>query len=151
MNAYLMFFIVSAVMFTTMVERANQAYIGAIKARLNTGMQIAKDTSKQVDELAHAQAMYFKIYKTYPTSINDIIGKGLLRSNFKSSGYSKGVVLNSTTHEISASSNNQIVNSYLNGNAARLKARHQKMLLQNSGAIPNNMSATQIERMLDNL
>jgi hypothetical protein len=152
MGSYFMLFMITITLLVTVMEKSTQAYVDAIAKKREISMYVAKETSKQSDKLAIAQSLYFKTYKVYPSGIDELIAKGLLRDNYKTTGYSKDINLDANNN-IVATSRNDMANSYLQGNQERFKSKHQKLVSENRINQDSNiqLSDTELEKLLNNL
>lgn len=96
-----------------LMQSANTTYIRAMKQNVEKNINTAKDIQKQTSALSNAKALYFKTYGVYPSSVQELIDKKMLRANYKNTLLSKNISLDASGN-IKVASSNVIVSSYSN-------------------------------------
>lgn len=86
-----------------------------------------EEINKQMNELSHAQALYFKTYKQYPTGgIDELIAKGFLRTNFKTTTLSQNIYIDANNTINTTDTTNSLTNEYVNVRSNSVKANDAK-------------------------
>jgi len=108
------------------------------KARIN--IELGQLTKAQMDELSLAQNLYFKTYKQYPSSVEELISKKLLRANFETSKISKNIGIDNNNTIKSSKPKNVTVESYINAHQDVVNSKDMKdKVLKNKGESIENL------------
>lgn len=108
------------------------------KARIN--IELGQLTKAQMDELSLAQNLYFKTYKQYPSSVEELISKKLLRANFETSKISKNIGIDNNNTIKSSKQKNVTVESYINAHQDVVNSKDMKdKVLKNKGESIENL------------
>lgn len=136
MNALLLLLTTGLALMLLVMQSGSDAMLQSMKHKKEVGMRLGKETKTQMQELQDAQALYFKTYKQYPLGgIDELIAKGFLRSNYKTTQLSKNITIdaNNTIKVNSTNANtNGIANSYINAHTNSLNAKQAKQKSEQS-------------------
>lgn len=135
MNALMLLLGTGIVLMIAVMQAGSDAMIKSMKHKADVGMKLGKETKTQMQELQDAQSLYFKTYKQYPVGgVDELIAKGFLRANFKTTTISKNITLdaNNSVTTTNTTITNGISNNYINAQQNSLNAKGARQKAEQS-------------------
>ena len=125
-----------------MMSWTNITLNNALKTKAEIDRKINKQTLDHIKELEIVRNKYFRAYKRYPNSIDDLINVGMLRSNFKTSIYSKDIFIDPTTKKISLTTDQDRIqrNISLSAKSHILQVESNKDLLTSDNEVKRDLN-----------
>jgi len=116
--------IAGVTLFTTLsvMQSANTTYIKSMRLKAEKNIDTAREVQRQTEALSRAKSLYFKTYGIYPSSVQELIDKKMLRANYKTTLLSNNISLDSSG-DIKVTTSNTIINSYINANSKNTKSK----------------------------
>jgi len=134
------------------MQTANTTYIKSMRNKAEKNIKTAREIQRQTSALSRAKSLYFKTYGIYPSSVQELIDKKMLRANYKTTLLSKNISLDGNG-DIKVTTSNEIVNSYINTNSKNTKSKlATKHSSANSISVGNKITINSNDKIvLENL